>query len=223
MVTDSQTELEKIFMSYNTVLYKLNLMELKTKGGKEITHKDLRQAATIMNKKHPTCRWKQQKYKFNKNKNYILIEGFYWLIYVYFQKEKSIVDADIDFFITRIKQYEDLLKVDSKNLWKNDMYVYELPNYFNRVPGTIKNSIIKMNKTNSLYKYYEKGKTKISKEGIEWLCKNCFKSKYLELLEKYKMELTEKYIEAGYPYDVFFTKYESKLLRTDKYLWKYIR
>jgi len=54
MVTDSQTELEKIFMSYNRVLYKLNLMELKTKGGKEITHKDLRQAATIMNKKHPT-------------------------------------------------------------------------------------------------------------------------------------------------------------------------
>lgn len=204
MITDSQTELEKIFMSYDRVLYKLNSIGLKTKGGKEITHKDLRQAATVMNKKHPTCRWKQQKYRFNKNKNYILIEGFYWLIYVYFQKEKSIADADIDFFITRIKQYEDLLKVDSKNLWKNDMYVYELPNYFNRVPGTIKNGIIKMNKTaNNLYKYYENGKTKISREGIEWLCKNYFKHKYLELLEEYKMELTEIYIERGYPYDVF--------------------
>lgn len=85
------------------------------------------------------------------------------------------------------------------------MYVYELPNYFNRVPGTIKNGIIKMNKTtNNLYKYYENGrKSKISKEGIEWLCKNCFKHKYLELLEEYKMELTEIYIERGYPYDVF--------------------
>lgn len=61
----------------------------------------------------------------------------------------------MDFFITRIKQYEDLLKVDLKNLWKNDMYVCESPNYFNRVSGTIKNGIIKMNKaTNSLYKYY---------------------------------------------------------------------
>lgn len=97
MITDSQTELEKIFMSYDRVLYKLNSIGLKTKGGKEITHKALRQAATVMNKKHPTYRWKQQKYRFNKNKNYILIEGFYWLIYVYFQKEKSIVDADIDF------------------------------------------------------------------------------------------------------------------------------
>ena len=35
------------------------------------------------------------------------------------------------------------------------MYVYELPNYFNRVPGTIKNIIIKMNKdTKKIYKYY---------------------------------------------------------------------
>lgn len=204
MITDSQTELEKIFMSYNRVLYKLNLIEIKTKSGKEITHKDLRQAVTIMNKKHPTCRWKQQKYRFNKYRNYILAEGFYWLIHVYFQTEKNIVDADIDFFNMRIGQYEDLLKVSRRNFWNDDMYVYELPNYFNRVPGTIKNGIIKMNKaTNSLYKYYENEKAKISKEGIEWLCKNCFKHKYLELLEEYKMELTEIYIEKGYPYDVF--------------------
>lgn len=202
MITDSQTELEKIFMSYDRVLYKLNLIGIKTKGGKEITHKDLRQAVTIMNKKHPTCRWKQN--KLIDRKNYILVEGFYWLTDVYFQKEKSIIDADIDFFITRIKQYEDLLKVTPKNFWNDDMYVYELPSYFNRVPGTIKNGIIKMNKaTNTLYKYYQNGKAKISKEGIEWLCKNCFKHKYLELLEQYKMELTEIYIEKGYPYDVF--------------------
>ena len=104
----------------------------------------------------------------------------------------------------RIGQYEDLLKVSRRNFWNDDMYVYELPNYFNRVPSTIKNGIIKMNKaTNSFYKYYENGKAKISKEGIEWLCKNCFKHKYLELLEEYKMELTEIYIEKGYPYDVF--------------------
>lgn len=204
MITDSQTELEKIFMSYDRVLYKLNLIGIKTKGGKEITHKDLRQAVTIMNKKHPTCRWKQRKYRFKKNKNYILVEGFYWLIYVYFQTEKNIVDADIEFFNIRIGQYEDLLKISRKNFWNDDMYVYELPSYFNRVPGTIKNGIIKMNKaTNNLYKYYENGKAKISKEGIEWLCKNCFKHKYLELLEQYKMELTEIYIEQGYPYDVF--------------------
>lgn len=202
MITDSQTELEKIFMSYDRVLYKLNLIGIKTKGGKEITHKDLRQAATIMNKKHPTCRWKQQ--NLINNRHYILIEGFWWLIEVYFQTEKSIVDADIDFFNMRIGLYEDLLKISHKSFWNSDMYVSELPNYFNRVPGTIKNSIIKMKKaTNGFYKYYENGKSKISKEGIEWLCKNCFKHKYLELLEEYKMKLTEIYIDRGYPYDVF--------------------
>ena len=114
------------------------------------------------------------------------------------------VDADIDYFNMRIKLYEDLLQVTPKNFWNNDMYLNELPNYFNRVPGTIKNNIIKMNKaTDSCYKYYENGKAKISKEGIEWLCKDCFKHKYLELLEEYKIELTEKYISKGYLYDVF--------------------
>ena len=46
----------------------------------------------------------------------------------------------------------------------------------------------------------------ITKEGLEWLCKNCFKQKYLELLESYKMNLTEKFIKAGYIYDNFFNK-----------------
>ncbi len=83
-------------------------------------------------------------------RNYILVEGFYWLIYVYFQTEKNIVDADIDFFNIRIEQYEELLKVSRKVFWNDDIYVYELPNYFNRY-----------------------------------------------------LELTEMYIEKGYPYDVF--------------------
>ena len=38
------------------------------------------------------------------------------------------------------------------------------------------------------------------------MAKNCFKSKYLELLEKRKMDLTEEYIKAGYIYDNFFEK-----------------
>lgn len=191
-------------------------------NNKEITHKDLRKAVSVMDKRHPSCRWKQKK-PFNK-KRYILSEGFLWLVEVYFQKEKSIADADIEFFNMRIELYEDLLKVTRKNFWNNDMYVYELPNYFNRISSTMKNSIIKMNKaTNGIYKYYENGKVKISKEGIEWLCKNCFKHKYLELLEKYKMELTKIYIEKGYLYDVFLTKFELKLLIIGKYLWKYIR
>lgn len=202
MITDTQKELEKIFMSYNSVLQKLKLLNIKTKSNKEITHKDLRQAIDIMTRKHPTCRWKCQKAK--RNKHYVLIEGFYWLIYVYFQNEKSLIDADIEFFINRITLYENLLLIKPKVLWENDMFVYELQEYFHRSSGTIKNNIIKMNKaTNNNYRYYENGNYKITRAGIEWLCKNCFKHKYLELLETYKMELTERYIEAGYPYDIF--------------------
>ena len=54
------------------------------------------------------------------------------------------------------------------------------------------------------YKYLIDNKVVISSKGVEWICKNVFKQKYLELLEKYKMELTELYIKAGYPYDNFF-------------------
>lgn len=40
------------------------------------------------------------------------------------------------------------------------------------------------------FTYYYNDKLLVSKEDIEWLYKNCFKPKYLELLEKYKIELT---------------------------------
>ena len=106
MVTDTVKELEKIFMTYDSALNKLKLLNLKTKNDKEITYIDLQRAVQFMIKKHPTCRWKQNKLIYRKN--YILAEGFYWLINVYFQKEKSIIDADIEFFTMRIKQYEDL-------------------------------------------------------------------------------------------------------------------
>lgn len=88
------------------------------------------------------------------------------------------------------------------------MCLSDLENYFHRKKDTIHRAIVKMTKENlgNTFTYYDNHKLLISKEGLEWLCKNCFKQKYLELLEEYKMELTEKYIEAGYPYDNFFHK-----------------
>lgn len=50
--------------------------------------------------------------KIRSRKYFILIEGYYWLLNVYFQKEKALIDADINFFEDRIKQYEELLKVE---------------------------------------------------------------------------------------------------------------
>ncbi len=125
---------------------------------------------------------------------------------MYFEKEKSLVDADIDFFETRIKLYEDFLKVEhNENWWNEDMNIKQLEKYFNRAESSIRKTIKKMcdNCFNN-YKYLDNNKVIISSKGVEWICKNVFKQKYLELLEKYKMELTELYIKAGYPYDHFF-------------------
>ena len=202
---DSERELEKICLSCYKILRNFKILEIRTRNGNEITDKDLRQAINIMEKKHLNCRWKYRKRR--KNDTVILKEGYLWLIHVYFQNKQRQIDADIDFFITMIKEYEKVLKVAPKTLWDKDLYVDELKEYFNRCAGTIKNNIIKMNKaTNGIYRYKKDGKYIISKQGIEWLCKNCFKQKYLELLEDYKMELTEQFMAAGYLYDNFLLK-----------------
>lgn len=201
MNTDTQRELDKIFMSYSRVLENLKLLEIKTKTNKEINIINLSNAIDIMHKNHQSCKWKCQNP--DSRKHYILTEGFYWLLDVYYQREKPLIDADIEFFITRIQLYEELLNVPTKDFFVDNMYVCELDEYFRRKAETIRKAILKMTKVNKDYRFIDNGKYKISKEGIEWLCKNCFKHKYLELLEKYKMEQTEKYIEAGYPYDIF--------------------
>ena len=157
-----------------------------------------------MLKKHPTCRWRSEKVR--SRKYFILVEGYDWIKFVYFEKEKSLIDADVEFFETRIKLYEDFLKVEhNENWWNEDMDIKQLEKYFNRAESSIRKAIKKMcNNGFSNYKYLDNNKVVISGRGVEWICKNVFKQKYLELLEKYKMELTEKYIEAGYIYDHFF-------------------
>ena len=196
------SDFDKVFMSYNKILKLLNILNVKTKTGKEITHTDLRQAVLIMLKKHPTCRWRSTRHR--SRRYLILYEGYLWLRNVYFQNELKQIDADIDFFEFRINEYEKVLELEHKNLFDEDMPVEYLESFFERKTETIRKAIYKMMNYNPNFKYIENGKSIISKEGIEWLCKNCFKQKYLEMLEEYKMELTEKFVEAGYIYDNFY-------------------
>lgn len=204
MWRDSEQVLDSIFLSYNKILKRLHSLGITTKHGKEITHMDLRKAVDVMLKKHPTCRWRSEKIR--SRKYFVLIEGYEWLKRVYFQKEKSLIDADVDFFETRIKLYEDFLKVEhNENWWNEYMDVKQLCKYFNRKDITVRKAIKKMCDSGfEEYKVFVNGKVMISSKGVELICKKVFKQKYLKLLEKYKMELTEKYIEAGYPYDKFF-------------------
>ena len=204
MYRDSEQALESIFVSYNKILKRFKLLGVTTKCGKEITHEDLRKAVGVMLKKHPTCRWRSEKLK--SKKYFILDEGYVWLLQVYFNKEKSLIDADVEFFEDRIRQYEELLKVEhNENLWNEDMNIKQLCEYFDRRDITVRKAVKKMCDNGfEQYKFLVDGKVVISSKGVEWICKNVFKQKYLELLEKKKMELTEKYIKAGYIYDHFF-------------------
>lgn len=204
MMINSEQALDNIFLSYDKILKRLQLLGITTKHGKEVKHVDLRKAVDVMLKKHPTCRWRSEKVR--SRKYFILVEGYEWIKYVYFEKEKSLIDADVNFFEIRIKLYEDLLKVEhNENWWNEDMDIKQLEKYFNRAESSIRKAIKKMCDNGfSNYKYLDKNKVIISNRGVEWICKNVFKQKYLELLEKYKMELTELYIKAGYPYDYFF-------------------
>lgn len=200
----NESKLDEVFLSYDKILYRLNIKNIKTKDNKEITHKDLRKAITVMQRKHKNCRWKSEKIR---SRNfYILIEGYYWLINVYFNGNMKLIDADIYFFEELIKQYEEILKLESKNLFDKDMKMQELVIYFNKKYETIEKAIWKMIKVHNNYRYVVNNEFVITKEGIEWLCENCFKQRYLEILESYKMDLTEKFIKAGYIYDNFFNK-----------------
>ena len=200
---DSQTEMDKIFVSYSKILERFKILGVKTKNNKEITHKDLRQAIDIMLKKHPTCRWRSNRVR--SRKFYILDEGYWWLVNVYFQNENDLIDADINFFKKRIKMYEDFLKLRPKELFINDIPYSELEIFFGRKIDTVRKAIKKLEKKYSIKLRYRKNNiVYVYSKGIELLCKVCFKQKYLEILENYKMELTEKYIEAGFPYDNFF-------------------
>ena len=153
MYTDSEQFLDSIFLSYNKILKKLHNLGLTTKHGKEISHMDLRKAIDVMVEKYPTCRWRSEKIR---SRNfYILIEGYYWLINVYFNSNKRLIDADIEFFITRIQLYEELLNVPTKDFFVDNMYVYELDEYFKRKAETIRKAILKMLKVNKTYRFID--------------------------------------------------------------------
>lgn len=93
------------------------------------------------------------------------------------------------------------------------MTIKPLEKYFNRSNSSIKKAIRKMwDSVFYDYKYFDNNKVIISSKGVEWICKNVFKQEYLELLEKYKMELPELYIEEWYPYDEFWKKLEKNVV-----------
>ena len=88
-------------------------------------------------------------------------------------KEKSLIDADVDFFEDRIRQYEELLKVEhNENLWNEDMKIKQLCNYFNRKENTVRKAIKKMCDNGfEQYKFLVDGKVLISSKVLSGFAK----------------------------------------------------
>lgn len=60
--------------------------------------------------------------------------------------------------------------------------------------------------TNNKNRVYNNGTLQINEDQIKWLLKNKFKTKYLQLLEEYKMVLTEIFKANGGYYDNYFDR-----------------
>lgn len=208
----SSEELRKyIFMNYKEVLQYFEENSIKTKYGKEITHKDLRTAILIINEKHSLCRWQSE--KFRKRYYYLQYEGVIWLRDVYFDNYQiKFIDRDVQWFEERILWYQNTLSKNNieypiMDFQLKPMTKKELAKFFERDVSTIKKAIIEMEKqTNYKTRNYHNGILYIGKEQILWLLKNKFKRTYIKFLEQYKMELTEIYKANGGFYDNYFNR-----------------
>ena len=195
-------------MNYKEILEDFQKRKMKTKKGAEISHTDLRYAIQVMNEKHSSCRWQSEKIK--KRYYYIQYEGVIWLREVYFSDyESKLIDKDVVWFRNRIQWYqqqfdENNIEYPKFELKINDMTKKELSIYMNKSVSTIENGLRDYEKaTGENIRKYEDGELKISESAIEWLIKNKYKNKYLQLLEDYKMLLTEIYKKNGGYYDNF--------------------
>ena len=198
-----------VFLNYKEILEEFEKNNLKTKGGKVITHHDLRDAIDVMIHKHPSCRWQSERIR--KRYYYIQYEGFIWLRDVYFTSyDLKLIDKDVKWFESRIKWYQ---KQFEKNNIEYPEFEYkiqkmnkqELAKYFDKAIITIEKAIRDYEKKHQMKsRIYKDGKLEIDEECIKWLLKNIFKNKYLEMLEKYKMELTEIFKANGGYYDNYF-------------------
>lgn len=87
------------------------------------------------------------------------------------------------------------------------MNVSQTSLFFNKSNSTIKKTLIEYEKNISTeYKrqYNKDGLLILDEEILKWMIEEKFKQKYLELLERYKMQLTEIFKNNGGLYDNYF-------------------
>lgn len=81
----------------------------------------------------------------------------------------------------------------------------QLCKYFDKSISTIENALRMYEKNTSLKdRCYKDGKLQVQSSAVIWLIEIQFKYKYIEILESYKMELTEIFKANGGYYDNYF-------------------
>lgn len=198
-----------MFMNYKEIISDFNNRGLTTKGGKPITHTDLRKAIQVMQQKHLLCRWRSERIK--QRYYYIQYEGVLWLRNVYFNSyDMKFIDKDIKWLKNRIIWYQN--QFDKNNIHYPEfsfnvdtMNKIQLCKYFDKSISTIENALrIYEKSTSSKDRCYKDGKLQVQSSAVIWLIENQFKYKYIEILESYKMELTEIFKANGGFYDNYF-------------------
>ena len=185
--------------SLNTVVKNLNNRNYFTAYGYKIINKDVYYAISVMQSKHSRCGWVKK----DNNKIRITLEGYYWLEYVYFNKQRLVlIDADISYFEQLLKRYETIchendIKYEIFKFIANDMNYKELAVLTHRSQNTVKDYFIQMPEEIKKQSYYL-GTTKyITANACEKFCKIKFKQCYLHYLENMCLMMKKKIIKEG--------------------------
>lgn len=156
-----------------------------------ITEEQLDRAIKVMEKRHPLENWIYVRDAQNGQKNlYLSLEFVKWLKDVYFNKDASQLDLEINFYKNAIRELESYLHLQTFKIDYCDLTIKDMMKYFNKSRNSIDVAIYKMNHAlDKNLKYIKDDVTFIKAEGIKWIHENLFRRNYLKILEDYKINL----------------------------------
>ena len=189
--------------SVKEILSFLTEQNITTSYGYDVTHKDVLNGLKIINEKHSSCEWVDYTEPYPK----FTYEGYAWLVSVYFDKTKSLIDADIIFFEKLIENYRQICDDENVRYYiqpfiKNDMTYDDLAEFVGRKRSTVKKAFYKLPPLQKNNCYYHNQNKYIASDVCDDLCRKNFKRTYIKYLEKLylnlKTELLKKGIEVTY-------------------------
>lgn len=152
-----------------------------------------------MNKKHPMCNWTVYG---NDKLPMIETEGKYWIVEAYFNKNKSLLDAEVDFFENIINEHkafcdENNINYEIPPLIKSNMTFDEFAILVGRAKGTVQKEYYKLSQEEKEKSFQSDNKKYIASSVLTQLCKQSFKRRYLQYLEEVYIYLWQDCLSGG--------------------------